>query len=208
MTSQPYSIGNVSNFSSFAPEFFNGTGAQTNFTLSAALGQNGWDIYVGGTRQYPSIDYTISGTTLTFTSAPASGTNNIMAVAKGNKGTINTVGADTIDATELADLTGGVKTDIETVAYAANVTPSGSAEYQKLMVATGNWQMDCPSDSKGFSFIIEVENDNAGGVTFTAGSNVHIVEGTYDTSDNAINLIGGTYYPSASRLYIAIKQKP
>lgn len=58
----------------------NGTGSQTAFTLSAAPASLGsLSVFVGGIRQRPTDDYTLSGTTLTFVSAPAAGTKNILA---------------------------------------------------------------------------------------------------------------------------------
>lgn len=59
-------------------QLFSGTGAQTNFTLQADPGSLG-NLYVsvGGSDLKPGIDYNYSGTTLTFTVAPAAGTNNI-----------------------------------------------------------------------------------------------------------------------------------
>lgn len=58
---------------------FSGTGAQTVFTLSTAPAfQNGCEVYISGVAKVPGVDYTVTGTTLTFISgAPASGTNNI-----------------------------------------------------------------------------------------------------------------------------------
>jgi hypothetical protein len=62
-------------------DMFSGTGAQTAFTLSANPGSlNNLDVSIGGVVQRPGIDYTWNGgTTLTFTTAPASGTNNVFA---------------------------------------------------------------------------------------------------------------------------------
>jgi len=57
---------------------FSGTGAQTVFTLASdpgALG-NSAQVYIGGVYQQRST-YTIAGTTLTFSSAPVAGTDNI-----------------------------------------------------------------------------------------------------------------------------------
>ena len=55
-----------------------GTGAQTAFTLSSAPGSIGaLEVFISGVRQRPTTDYTLSGTTLTFVTAPPSGTNNI-----------------------------------------------------------------------------------------------------------------------------------
>lgn len=59
---------------------FSGTGSQTVFTLLANPGAiNNLDVSISGVTQRPGIDYTWStGTTLTFTSAPPAGTNNIL----------------------------------------------------------------------------------------------------------------------------------
>ncbi len=55
-------------------EVFTGTGAQTAFTMAQVVSQP-WDIIVSenGIVQRPTTDYTVSGTTLTFTTAPVSG---------------------------------------------------------------------------------------------------------------------------------------
>ena len=56
---------------------YSGTGAQVAFTLPMNPGsKNNTNIYISGVYQQKST-YTISGTTLTFSSAPPSGTNNI-----------------------------------------------------------------------------------------------------------------------------------
>lgn len=56
---------------------FSGTGSQTAFTLATApVNEDALDVYISGVYQQKS-KYSVSGTTLTFTSAPASGTNNI-----------------------------------------------------------------------------------------------------------------------------------
>lgn len=57
-----------------------GNGSTAAFTLNSAPGSLGsLEVYVSGVRQTPTTDYTVSGTTLTFTSAPPSGTANIFA---------------------------------------------------------------------------------------------------------------------------------
>lgn len=56
---------------------FSGTGSQTAFTVSPApASKDAIDVYISGVYQAKST-YSLSGTTLTFTSAPPSGTNNI-----------------------------------------------------------------------------------------------------------------------------------
>ena len=59
-------------------DYFNGTGAQTAFTLSRTVASvNDIQAVVNNVVQVPNDAYTISGTTITFTSAPSSGTQNV-----------------------------------------------------------------------------------------------------------------------------------
>ena len=63
-----------------AAETFSGNASTTAFTLAAAGTTNSTGVYILGVKQVPSTDYSVSGTTLTFTAAPPSGTNNISVV--------------------------------------------------------------------------------------------------------------------------------
>ena len=103
-------------FQSLQGKRFNGDGSTTDFTLDVAPG-NVLDIevFVGNVRQDPNSAYTLSGTTLTFTGAPPSGTNNIYVVHQAKSvGTIdppaNSVG---ITQLNLSDGSNGqfIKTD-------------------------------------------------------------------------------------------------
>lgn len=59
-------------------QLFSGNGVLTAFTLSGAPGSLGsLEAFISGVRQRPTTDYTLSGTTLTFTSAPPNAANNI-----------------------------------------------------------------------------------------------------------------------------------
>ena len=59
-------------------DYFNGTGAQTAFTLSRTVNSvNDIQVVVNNVVQQPNDAYTLSGTTLTMTSAPSAGTNNV-----------------------------------------------------------------------------------------------------------------------------------
>lgn len=71
-------------------EFFSGTGAQTVYTLAASPGTaNAVIIDIGGVKQKPGVDYTVAGTTLTFTTAPPLGTDNITVQSFGTAGIVN-----------------------------------------------------------------------------------------------------------------------
>jgi hypothetical protein len=60
-------------------DLFNGTGSQTAFTLSVAPAngdENNTDVHISGVYQQKNT-YSISGTTLTFSTAPPAGTGNV-----------------------------------------------------------------------------------------------------------------------------------
>jgi len=73
-------VGNNLTVQQYAPQiaYFNGNGSTVAFTLPIAV-VSGAQIIVAieNVIQNPSSSYSVSGTTLTFTSAPPSGTNNI-----------------------------------------------------------------------------------------------------------------------------------
>jgi len=54
-----------------------GNASTTAFTLDVAATTNSVAAYISGVRQLSGTDFTVSGTTITFTTAPPSGTNNI-----------------------------------------------------------------------------------------------------------------------------------
>jgi len=73
-------IGNTATTQSFTPaiDYFSGNGSTTAFTLSrpvASVAQV--QVTINNVAQNPSSAYTVNGNTITFTSAPLSGTNNI-----------------------------------------------------------------------------------------------------------------------------------
>jgi hypothetical protein len=73
-------VGNTPTTQSFiaGTDYFNGTGSQTAFTLSRnVVSANDIQATVNNVVQQPNDAYTVSGTTITFTSAPSAGTNNI-----------------------------------------------------------------------------------------------------------------------------------
>jgi hypothetical protein len=117
-----------------ARQEFSGTGSATTFTLNETVRKEDIIVSVDGVVQEPDGAYSVpDGTTLTFTAAPSSGTNNIfvmyMSTSQGsvtpaaeNKGTFKANGlfrtnaqnltADvTILATENANVTGPFTVD-------------------------------------------------------------------------------------------------
>ncbi len=73
-------LGNTPTTQSFisGTDYFNGDAATIAFTLSRTVASvNDVEVVINNVVQQPNTAYTISGTTITFTSAPSAGTSNI-----------------------------------------------------------------------------------------------------------------------------------
>ena len=70
-------------YTSTTKDTFSGDASTTDFTLSKAGNNNALRVVVENVVQDPGVAYTCVGTTLAFTSAPPTGTNNIYVVHLG-----------------------------------------------------------------------------------------------------------------------------
>ena len=104
-------IDTTNQFQSLVGKRFSGNGSTTDFTLDVAPSSTlDIEVFVENVRQDPNSAYTLSGTTLSFTGAPPSGTNNIYVVHQAKAvGTISpaagTVNADSFDNTVISGQT-------------------------------------------------------------------------------------------------------
>jgi len=96
-------IGNQISSSAFVTDVFSGTGSQTAFSglTFAPAATASIAVFVGGSYQSPT-SYSVSGTTLTFNSAPAAGTNNIQVLHLGTGATTITVSDGSITGVKIA----------------------------------------------------------------------------------------------------------
>ena len=94
-------IDTTNTFQSLTGDRFDGDGSETAFTLSTAPASTlDIEVFVGNVRQDPNSAYTVSGTTLTFTGAPPSGTNNIYVVHQAKSvGTIDPPATESVAKT-------------------------------------------------------------------------------------------------------------
>jgi len=131
-------------------DLFNGDGSTTAFTLSRTV-QLATDIevFISNVRQEPSVAYTVSGTTLTFTGTPASGTGNIYVVHQSaNKGTLVpptglALTPSTITASSNATIAGtlgvtGASTLTGNVSAAGNLAVTGTSTLTGTVTANGD----------------------------------------------------------------------
>lgn len=99
-------IGNTNTTQSFTPavDFFSGNGSTTAFTLSrpvASVAQV--QVVIENVPQKPTDAYTVSSNTITFTSAPPSGTNNIYVYYTSPITQVIQPGQGTVGTTQLVD---------------------------------------------------------------------------------------------------------
>ena len=101
-------------YTNITSQDFSGTGLQTVFTMNSAPGSSAaLLVVISGITQDPN-NYTVSGTTLTFSTAPAAGTNNISVRYLGQQSTTN-----------VASFSGGTTGFSPTSAATGAVTLSG-----------------------------------------------------------------------------------
>ena len=187
----PY-VGNqpAANFASVTKDTFSGNASTTAFTLSKAATTNGVAVFVENVRQIPTTAYSVSGTTLTFTAAPPSGTYNIYvlhhnAVAS----TANHPASQDLTAAN-ATLTGAV-----TVGGTSNLTITDG----DLVVGTSGHGIDFSATSDASGKDNELFDDYEEGTwnwTLTDGSNNATAQsGGWDTG--YYRKIGGLAYVTA-----------
>jgi hypothetical protein len=102
-------IGNSPTQQAFTPaiDYFSGNGSTTAFTLSrpvASVAQV--QVTIDNVAQNPSSAFTVSANTITFTSAPLSGTNNIYVYYTSPITQVIAPSQGTVDATSFASSTG------------------------------------------------------------------------------------------------------
>ena len=77
-------------FATTTKQSFSGDASTVAFTLTRNAGQaTDLEVFVDNVQQEPTTAYGVSGTTLTFTAAPSSGTNNIYVIHRGGGSTGN-----------------------------------------------------------------------------------------------------------------------
>jgi len=101
-------IGNSSTQQAFTPavDYFSGNASTTAFTLSrpvASVAQV--QVVIDNVAQNPSSAYTVSSNTITFTSAPLSGTNNIYVYYTSPITDVIAPGQGTVNTTSLGNIT-------------------------------------------------------------------------------------------------------
>lgn len=138
---------------------FSGDGSDTTFTLSVDPGtENNTFVFIDGVYQAKS-EYSISGTTLTFSTAPASGTNNVQ-VMIGTSLAIGVPGDNSVSTAKIVD-------DAVTIDK-LNDNARGLFQSQQVFTANGTWTK--PANLKFVRVTVVGGGGGSGGCATTAAS--------------------------------------
>ena len=132
---------------------FNGDGSTTAFTLSRTVANAAdLEVFVGNVQQEPAVAYTTSAQTLTFTEAPATGSNNIyvihrnggmqtLALPTGQAGSFTSITASS-DVSVTGDLTvtGNIIGDVEITGTTPKLTIGDAGAEDSTLLFDGNAQ--------------------------------------------------------------------
>jgi len=192
-------------------DYFNGTGSQTAFTLSRTVGSiNDIQVTVNNVVQQPNDAYTLSGTTLTMTSAPSSGTNNVYVRYLSTTTQVITPSQNTVGTAQLGTITniasgnssltlqtGSSPTTAVTIDTSQNVGIGTSSPSEKLEINNGNLAVG----NAGSNFTMKVSRTgaNASSVVVGAFTNEPDIQWTY-TGSGALRFTDST--ASAERMRI------
>ena len=179
---------------------FSGNNSSTSFTMSRSVGNaNDIDVFVENVRQEPTIAYSVSGTTLTFTGTPATGSNNIYVVHKA--ASVNVVPPSGRSTDNVADLQVTSSLSGEDISgtlnrpIGLNATDGSATDAGDRIILNGT---DNGSSNADDSLLYEEATDDVGLVTgtavdtFTFDGNAK-VEGTMRASaTGAIKVEGNT----------------
>ena len=176
----------------------NGTGSQTAFTLSSAPPYlTAVEVFVSGVRQVATTVFSVSGTTLTFTTAPPSGTANIYVrwltpVAAGvpTDGTVTT--AKIVDgAVTAAKLAGGVAA--ANLGFSPVQQGTGTGQFSnsvKIGWDNADWLLaEVDATDFGRDWPINSRNGNQAWVNFN-GTGTVAIRASYNVSSITDNGVG------------------
>jgi hypothetical protein len=176
---------------------FNGDGSTTVFTLSVASTTAGTIVAINGVQQLPTVAYAISGTTLTFTEAPASGdvidsrvlttTSSVTALQNGNSSVQIPSSAGNIvtdvNGTTIMTVSPGLVNIQGNLTVSGNATLSGNILGDRIQNGTTSLDIQSPGGNANIS----IGGTSNVAVFTTAGLNVTgVISATGNITGNYI----------------------
>ena len=163
-------LGNTPSQQAFAPavDYFNGDASTVAFTLSRPVATTAQvQVTIENVPQNPSSSFTVSGSTITFTSAPPSGTSNIYVQYTSPITTVITPGQGTVTTTSFAS--------------GASEFASGTVLLFQQTAAPTGWTKATTHNDKALR-VVSGSASSGGSVAFTTAFASQAVSGSVGTS--------------------------
>jgi len=195
------SIGNSPTQQAFTPavDFFSGNGSTTAFTLSrpvASVAQV--QVTIDNVAQNPSSAYTVSANTITFTSAPLSGTNNIYVYYTSPITQVIAPGQGTVNTTALGNITNIASGNSSLTLQTGSGNTTAVTVDTSQNVGIGN---TTPSSYNNNAYKLVIGSNSAvTGMTLASGTsaagNIFFARGTSGTDayDGYVQYVQGSQY--------------
>jgi len=163
---------------------FSGNGSTTGFTLSVDPGtENNTSVYIDGVYQQKNT-YSVSGTTLTFTTAPPTGTDNIEV----SIGTLLSIGAPSDGTVTRAKMAAGAVAPVTSTAKTAAYTVTTDDDIVYCDSSGGAFTLTMPSEASasGRKFVIKKTSSDFNAVTINDDGASEIT--TINTEDESVTI--------------------
>jgi len=192
-------IDTTNQFQSLQGKRFSGDASTTAFTLDIAPSSVfDIEVFVENVRQDPNSAYGISGTTLTFTGAPPSGTNNIYVIHQAKAvGTIEVLDSAITTAKINDNAVSFAKLDSTNQSFVKSIPQSGSAKTSSYTLTTSDigsfievgssGAITIPNSTFSAGNAISLFNNTSGNITVTCSITTAYIAGT-NTDKSSVTL--------------------
>ena len=192
-------IDTTNQFQSLQGKRFSGDASTTAFTLDIAPSSVfDIEVFVENVRQDPNSAYSLSGTTLTFSAAPSSGTNNIYVIHQAKAvGTIEVLDSAITTAKINDNAVSFVKLDSTNQSFVKSIPQSGSAKTSSYTLTTSDigsfievgssGAITIPNSTFSAGNAISLFNNTTGNITVTCSITTAYIAGT-NTDKSSVTL--------------------
>ena len=191
-------------FKTTTKQSFSGDNSTTAFTLNRASSSNtDLEVFVDNIQQEPTTAYSVIGTTLTFTEAPPTGTNNVYVVNRGGDqngtlppqdlGTTDYIFGDDISFnSDSAKLNFGADSDI-TITHVAdtglNLKNANTGDDNPMVLTLQTGDTDIAADDVLGAINFQAPDEGTGTDAILVAAGIEAVsEGDFSSSSNATKL--------------------
>ena len=184
-------------FANTTKQAFNGDASAVAFTLSrVASVATDLEVFVDNVQQEPTTAYSVSGTTLTFTAAPATGTGNIYVVHRqggSSATTIENIATDLSFKSDGTVLKFGADSDI-TLTHVAdtglNIKNINTGDNKPVILTLQTGETDLAANEVIGKIAFQSPDEGTGTDAILVSAAIQaIAEGNHSSSSNATSLV-------------------